>query len=197
MITAWYQGRHKGDLLGSIGYWLIRLGQWRQKFGRTTHCEAILAGYWYSAVIAGASRRDGKRVRAKVTDLEPGNWRIYDVPLWDQLLWEAKAVNMIGMPYSDAGAVSSASPFWSLLLGPFVGPIVLLNQWCSRFLLQAAGVIGSEDLSTSEAEALVVNLPGTRDITDEFFGVKPPSVIIPTDHPFLHLPANQLKEATQ
>lgn len=188
MITAWYIGNYKGDIRGKIGYWLIRLGQWRQHFGRIVHCEAILAGTWTSAVICSASRRDGMQVRAKVTDLNPAHWIILNVPLWDQAEWEVRVKPLLKTPYSDVGAVSSASPFISLLLGPFVGPIANLGQWCSRLLLQGAGVEGAEDMSVSEAFAHVVNLPGTVDITKRFFSTPPPGNLVniqPPDHPFL------------
>lgn len=193
MRTAWYIGNHKGDLLGMLGYWLIRLGQWRQRFGRTTHCEAILAGAWYKAVICGASRRDGKRVRAKVTDLNPKHWVILDVPLWDQASWEKEAEPLIGVPYSDIGAISSSSPFLSLVLGLFTEPIKELGQWCSRFLLQPAKVEGAEDMNVSEAMAVVLALPGTQDITKAFFAEPVPVdlVNIKVDHRFLHLAANK------
>lgn len=190
MIVAWYVGNHKGDLLGMIGYWLIRLGQWRQVFGKVTHCEAVLAGHWYSAVICGASRRDGKRVRAKVTELNPAHWRILEIPLWSQPEWERQARPLLGTPYSDAGAISSASPMLSLLLGPFVGPIARLGQWCSRFILQGAGVVGAEDMSVSEAMTYAVNLPGTVDITAEFFSTPRPGNLVniePPEHPFLKI----------
>lgn len=190
MIVAWYIGNHKGDLLGMLGYWLIRLGQARQHFGKVTHCEAILAGAWYSAVICGASRRDGKRVRVKVTDLNPEHWVVLDIPLWSQSEWEARVRPLLGAPYSDVGAISSASPFWSLILGLFAGPIADLGQWCSRLILQGADVVGAEDMSVSEAMTYVVNLPGTKDITAEFFSTPRPGNLVnisPPDHPFLKI----------
>lgn len=190
MIVAWYIGNHKGDLLGMLGYWLIRLGQVRQHFGKVTHCEAVLAGHWYSAVICGASRRDGKRVRAKVTELNPKHWRVLDIPLWSQSEWEARVQPLLGAPYSDIGAVSSASPFWSLIFGLFAGSIADLGQWCSRLVLQGADVIGAEDMSVSEAMIYVINLPGTRDITSEFFATPKPGNVVnipPPEHPFLKI----------
>lgn len=196
MITAWYVGNHKKDgAISLIGYWMIRIGQWRQLFGRVTHCEALLIGPWYSAVIAGCSRKDGKRVRVKLTELNPGNWRIIHVPSIDAEEWEARFKPLIGTPYSDAGAVSSASPFWSLILGPFVGPIALLGQWCSRTLLQCMGIAGAEDLSVSEAMTVVMALPGSEDITDAYFAVTRPEGVIPSSHPLLPTTLQE-KEAT-
>lgn len=175
MLTAWYIGDHSKDgFMARLGYALIRLGQIGQKYGRATHCEGIVVGPWWSCTIAGASRRDGAQVRFKTVDLTPGHWVILDVPQWDVVAFTAEAEKLAGTPYSDIGAASSAS----MLVGAFVRMagvrVAELGQWCSRFLPQCNKVQGAEDMSVSEAMTLALALPGTRDVTADFFSTPKP-----------------------
>lgn len=173
MLTAWYIGDHKDDdWLSRLGYWIIRFGQTAEKFGYSTHCEGIESGPWWNCTIWGASRRDGAKVRQKTTELTPGNWRILDVPLWDIEQFKERAVTLRGVPYSDFGAAASASMLVRVVAALCRIDLASLNQWCSRFLLQANDVDGAEDFSVSEAMALAWSLPGTRDVTAEFFSTK-------------------------
>ena len=169
MKTLWYIGDHKRDgFAARLGYVLIRLGQIGQKFGHVTHCEALLMGTATEATIASASLHDGG-VRIKTTDLTPGHWTVLDVPAWDVVGAAAWFDANAGRPYSTSGAASSASPFVGLvfrLLGVKPGE---LGEWCSRALASSAGVGGAEDMSVSELMALAWALPGTRDVTEDFF----------------------------
>lgn len=188
MITLWHIGNYKGDIPGKLGWMAIRLGQWRQRYERATHCEALLDGNWKRATICGASLRDDKMVRAKVAELKAKNWIVINVPKWEQHVWESRVRDLIGKPYSIIGAVSSASPFWSLVFGIFSRKkVVDLNQWCSRLILDGAGVIGAEDMSVSEALTYVMNLEGSTDITREFFERDPDEFQddLTPPHPFL------------
>jgi hypothetical protein len=174
MLTAFYIGNHKDDgWLARVGYVLIRAGQWLQRFGRATHCEAILQGPWWAAEIAGASRRDGAQVRVKTVALTPGNWLILDVPAWDLAEFRARLQPLLGAPYSDLGAAASASVAVGFLVWLLGKDIAGLGQWCSRTLLQCAGVEGAEDASVAEAMTIALALPGTRDVTDEYFSGGP------------------------
>jgi hypothetical protein len=170
MLAAFYIGDHKDDDFWSrVGYFLIRLGQSAEKYGYATHCEAIQGGPWWNCSIIGASRRDGKQVRQKTVRLTPGNWRILSVPAWDLADFNARAMPLLGTPYSDFGAAASASMLVRVIAWALQIDIASLSQWCSRFLGQGAGVYGAEDLSVSELMAHAVNLYGTVDVTDAYF----------------------------
>lgn len=178
MRTAWYIGDHKKDtLLARVGYWLIRFGQVRQRFGGHTHVEAIISGPWWNATIIGATRRkeDGACVRIKTTGLTPGNWLILDVPAWDHAEFMKRAKPLLGTPYSDVGAAASASMFVGFILWCAGVVIENLDQWCSRFILQSAGVEGAEDFNVAEAFTLAKSLPGSVDVTAEYFAASKPT----------------------
>ncbi len=173
MLTAWYIGDHsEDDFLARLGYRLIRFGQTAEKYGYATHCEAIIGGEWHNCQIVGASRRDGKQVRAKTVRMTPGNWRILSVPAWDLAEFNARALPLLGTPYSDFGAAASASLLVRAIAWALRIDIASLDQWCSRFLGQGAGVYGAEDLSVSELMAHAVNLYGTVDVTEQFFATR-------------------------
>lgn len=172
MLTLWYVGDHKDDgLLARVGYALIRLGQVGQKYGRATHCEALIEGDWWAATIAGASLRDGAQVRVKPgVALNPAHWVVLDVPLWDGPAAARWFDAHQGTPYSMLGAAASASMAVGLLVLLLRRPVATLGQWCSRALGDAAAVDGAEDMSVSELMAVALALPGTRDVTADFFG---------------------------
>ena len=170
MLTAWYIGDHSKDgFMARLGYALIRLGQIGQKYGKATHCEGIVMGPWWHCTIAGASRRDGAQVRFKTVELTPGHWVILDVPQWDVVAFTAEAEKLAGTRYSDIGAASSASMLVGLIVRLAGVQVAELGQWCSRFILDCNKVQGAEDMSVSEAMTLALALPGTRDVTSEFF----------------------------
>ena len=175
MLTAWYIGDHsEDDWLARLGYRVIRFGQTAEKFGYSTHVEAIQGGPWWNCSIIGASRRDGKQVRQKTIGLKPGNWRVFDVPAWDLQEFNKRAIPLLKTPYSDFGAAASASMFVRLVAFVLRIDIAKLNQWCSRFVGDGAGVGGAEDMSVSELMALASAMYGTRDVTEEYFSTPKP-----------------------
>lgn len=175
MLTIWYIGDHsEDDAWSRMGYFVIRFGQSAERFGYATHCEAVQCGPWFNCSLLGASRRDGKQVRQKTVRLTPGNWRVLDVPLWDLADFNRRAMPLLGTPYSDFGAAASASLFVRFVALVLRIDIVALDQWCSRFLAQGAGVEGAEDFSVSELMALAMALPGTRDVTEDYFSTPAP-----------------------
>ncbi len=170
MLVALYHGDHKKDgLKARLGYALIRLGQIAEVYGNYTHCEAILGGTWRSAEIASASVRDGNQVRVRTTELNPGHWTILDVPSSDVNTCRAWFTARQGVTYSMVGAVSSALWFARFLLHLKGVRIAGLGYWCSRAVAESMGLSGSEDMSVAEFVSVIWNLPGTRDVTREFF----------------------------
>lgn len=170
MLAAFYIGDHKDDgLLARVGYFVIRIGQILEKFGRATHCEAIQDGPWWNCSIIGASRRDGKQVRQKTVRLTPGNWRILSVPAWDLADFNTRAMPLLGTPYSDLGAAASASLLVRFVAWTLRIDVSKKGQWCSRFLGDGGGMHGAEDLSVSELMGHLMNLYGTVDVTDSYF----------------------------
>lgn len=174
MLIALYHGDHKKDgIKARLGYALIRLGQVSEVYSQYTHCEAILAGTWQKAFIGSASVRDGNKVRTKSTDLTPGHWTILDVPtanVYRSLMWfEAND----GKPYSMAGAVTSALWIARVVLRILGREPQELGMWCSRAVGESIGLVGSQDMSVAELAAALWNLPGTRDVTTEFFQQQP------------------------
>ena len=110
MKVALYIGDHVKDALTvRAGWWVTRLVQ-RGEFRSVTHCEAILDEYADGSVqIGSASIRDGG-VRTKVTWLNPDNWIIVDVPLWDVALSREFFEIHRGAPYSLSGAIATVLP---------------------------------------------------------------------------------------
>lgn len=175
MLTLWYIGDHRDDgFWPRVGYFVIRLGQTAERFGYATHCEAVQGGPWWACCIVGASRRDGAQVRQKTVALNPAHWRVLDVPLWDLQAFVQRATPLLGTRYSDFGAAASASMLARIAASVLRIDIASLGQWCSRFLADGNGVQGAEDFSVSELMALAWSLPGTRDVTVEFFSTPQP-----------------------
>lgn len=171
MLTAWYIGKSKNEGWKSR-LWdaLIRLGQINERFEHATHCEAVMSGHWAMATIAGASLRDDG-VRFKTTNLNPDHWIILSVPAWSRVRSEAWFTANKGQPYSALGAASSASLLVRFVLKLFKVRPSSLGEWCSRALGLSVGVGGAEDMSVSELMALAMALPGTKDVTSQFFGL--------------------------
>ena len=174
MRVAFYYGDHKKDgLRARLGYALIRLGQVSEVYSQYTHCEAILDGSWREAVIGSASVRDGNQVRIKTTDLTPGHWTVLDVPAADAKRARDWFDSNARRPYSMLGAVSSALWVARAALRLIGREPQELGQWCSRAVGESIGLVGSQDMSVAELAAALWNLPGTRDVTTEFFQQQP------------------------
>ena len=155
-----YIGRHEKDsLLARLGWGLVRLAQVGEQYRRVTHCEMLLGGTWSSALIGGASLRDGG-VRIKQTDLTPGNWIVLEVPAWDEKEARRRLEAEVGAGYDKPGAM--ATIFWFIAHS--------LSKWfCSELLAYLAGLMDAHRYKPSTLFALAASLPGTRDITDEVF----------------------------
>lgn len=170
MLIALYHSDHKKDgLKARLGYALIRLGQISEVYSQYTHCEAILSGTWQQAEIGSASVRDGNKVRVKSTDLTPGHWTVLDVPAADVNRAQQWFEDNEGTPYSMAGAVTSALWIARVVLRILGREPQELGMWCSRAVGASIGLVGSQDMSVAELAAALWNLPGTRDVTTEFF----------------------------
>lgn len=161
MIILGYVGNHSQDTLTArLGWALVRLAQVRETYGRVTHCEMLLEGYWRDALIAGASLRDGG-VRIKQTDLTPGNWIVLDVPSWSEEEARRRLEPELGKRYDARGAL--ATILW------FVAHS-LAKWFCSELLAHMAALIDPHRYKPSTLFALAASLPGTRDVTAVFFG---------------------------
>lgn len=160
MIIIGYVGDHKKDTLATrLGWALVRLAQVGDLYHKVTHCEALWSGSWRQAVIEGASVRDGG-VRIKVVDLTPGHWIVLDVPAWDQTRAMMFVRAKRAAPYDWRGAL--ATVLWLL-------PGSKTAWFCSELLAAAAGLLDPQRYKPSTLFALAASLPGTRDITAEFF----------------------------
>lgn len=170
MLIAFYRGGHaKDDWAARLGYALIELGQISELYGDLTHCEAILSGDWQAAQIASASVRDGNQVRIKTTGMNPAHWLVLDVPAADVVRVHAWFLRHLGVRYSMVGATASALWLARLLLKAVGKRPADLGQWCSRAVAEAIGLVGAEDMNVAELAATLMSLPGTRDVTDQFF----------------------------
>lgn len=172
MQFAFYYGDHKDDgFIARLGYALIRAGQVKEEYSKYTHCEAIMGRITNSnqVVIASASVRDGNQVRLKAVELNPARWLVLDCPdysLQQSLSW---FLENRGVPYSMVGAVASTLWIGRFLVSLFNVDPKELGQWCSRCLSDSVGISGGADFNVSELITLLTNIPGTTDITEDFF----------------------------
>lgn len=171
MLTAWYRGDHSDDALSArLGYRLIRIGQTREVYGQYTHVEAIHGGTWNDATIASASVRDGRKVRIeKHVRLNPLHWDVVEVPLWSLVQSVDWFREHRGEPYSMLGAAASAAWPVRAVLGLARVEIASLGTWCSRAVGESAGIVGAVDMSVAELAAVAFNLPGSEDVSKNFF----------------------------
>lgn len=160
MILLGYIGNHRKDTLSArLGWALVRMAQAGEMFKRVTHCEAALIGKASDVTMGGASLREGG-VRIKRAALTPGHWVVLDVPSWDSATaWKA-IVALQGRRYDWRGA--AATVLWFL-------PHSRSAWFCSELLAHAAGLVDAHRYKPATLFALAASLPGTRDITAEFF----------------------------
>jgi hypothetical protein len=160
MTIIGYIGNHSNDALSArLGWALVRLAQVGDKYRRVTHCEVLFSGSPSEATIGGASVRDGG-VRIKQTSLSHGSWVVLDVPAWDRSkAWEFIA-SQGGMKYDWRGAL--ATVLWLL-------PNSKAAWFCSEIMAFSVGLIDAHRYKPSTLFALAESLPGTRNITEEFF----------------------------
>lgn len=161
MIVLGYIGQNEGDS------WLVKAARavtrWVQKGSvdeKVTHVESLLAGDWRSARIGSSSLRDkGVRIKDNVL-LKENHWIVLDVPLFSAEKAEAWHKMYNGKVYDLAGAI--ATVLWLLKQKPdeFI---------CVEAVALPQGVVDAHQMTTAEFMAFCRSLPGTEDITQEFF----------------------------
>lgn len=171
MLVAFYKSNHKKDPFpASLGYAFIKLGQIGEAFSEFTHCEAIFEGDKEKVRMGSASVRDGYEVRITEAQLNPEHWVILDVPSKSAEESELWFLQNVKTTYSMIGAMASATWIVRIFLHLFQIKATELGQWCSRAVPESMQIKGSENMNVSEFMTVLVNLPGTRDVTAEFFG---------------------------
>lgn len=164
MIVLGYIGDHKKDTLSvRLGWALVRLAQWRSgTYHKVTHTELVLDGTTCrGATIASASIRDGG-VRTKTVDLERGNWIALEVPAWEPARPAARKwfKEHDGQGYDTIGAL--ATRIWWLRQS--------IEKWfCNESDGAAVGLLDPAQYLPAQFFAIAASLPGSRDVTDEFF----------------------------
>ena len=160
MKVAHYVGNHAADgLLARAGYAITRKVQ-KGPYAEITHCEVIHAEYDDGSVtIASSSFRDGG-VRSKRVTLNPANWIIVDVPLWDvdksvDLLFETA-----GEKYNIRGAIAT------VFIGSPERGKWFCNEWCAYPYVKASATFGPHQFA-----AICLTLG--HDITTDFFACRP------------------------
>lgn len=161
MIVLAYVGDHRKDgLAARIGWALVRLAQIGATWRRVTHVEAVLVGRGRHCTIASASLRDGG-VRIKPdADLTPAHWVAIDVPHWSTEAAIDWFTEHGGEPYDWRGAL--ATLFWFL-------PHSVRSWFCNEAVAAPHGVVDGHRLTPAAFVALVLSMPGSRVITEEFF----------------------------
>lgn len=160
MIILGYIGKHrKDDIAARAGWALVRLAQVRATYRRVTHVEAVLAGTAAACTIASASLRD-KGVRIKTTDMTAGSWIAIDVPGWSSVATAEWFAEHSGERYDWRGAL--ASVLWFL-------PHKAAQWFCNESIGAAVGLVDPHRLTPAAFMALAMSLPGSRDVTAEFF----------------------------
>ena len=161
MIVLGYIGENEGDS------WLVKAARavtrWVQKgsaYEKVTHVESLLSGNCKSARIGSSSLRDkGVRIKDNVV-LNKDHWIVLDVPLFSADKAEAWHRIYNGAVYDLAGAISTV--LWLLKQKPdeFI---------CVEAVARPQGIVDSHQMTTAEFMSFCMSLPGTEDITSEFF----------------------------
>ena len=164
MKTIHYIGSHAGDPLRQRLEWALVRAFQQGEFKMVTHSEAIHEEHADGTVtIASASWRENK-VRSKRTRLNPNNWIVIDMPMWD--VNKSKQLLSIYMDckYDLRGAIGTALPF--------VGaspkcPDISEGRWiCSEFVA-APYLYSAEIFSPSKFAAICATFGEV--ITEQFF----------------------------
>lgn len=170
MLVGFYKGDHKKDgILARLGYMTIRIGQVNELYGEYTHCEAIFNNDYKNAEIGSASVRDGNQVRITTKSLNPEHWTILDVPSKDAARSKLWFLDNAGKPYSKVGAMSSAVWIVRFILKVINIKPWLLGFWCSYAVPKSMDIVGGENMNVAEFKTVLINLPGTIDVTLEYF----------------------------
>lgn len=161
MIVLGYIGNDKKDPFTTR---LARkIIQWAQKgsfYEKVTHVESLLAGNAKSARIGSSSLKDGGvRIKDNV-ELNPKNWMAMSVPLFSEAKAEAWHVKNNGKKYDFKGAL--ATILW--LMGHEQDEII-----CVEAVAIPQNIIDAWAMTTAEFMAFCASLPGSVDVTTEFF----------------------------
>lgn len=160
MIILGFVGDHAKDtLMVRLGWALTRWVQ-RGAHKQVTHTESVLSGTHYKhCTIASSSARDGGvRIKEGVA-LTKGNWVAVDVPCWDMATAIAWFSARLGCRYDWLGAVGSVVFF---IPGTF-------NKYFCNNATGDAFIQESKQYPPAKFWAIALSMPGSRDVTDEFF----------------------------
>lgn len=159
MLIAHYVGSHAKDALPVRAGWAATRLVQKGKFGRVTHCEAILHAHGRAvADIASASLRDGGCVRIKErVALQPGNWLIADVPQWDDETSEIWFMRHEGLLYDLWGAWATVMP----------GHHRSDEFFCNEAVGASVGLLEPHTFTPAQFAAICFTLG--RDVTAQFF----------------------------
>lgn len=159
-------GQHSKDGPFARLFWsVVRFFQMGATYSRVTHAEALLYGTWDRAAIASASMRDGGVRTKRDVRLNPTHWLVLDVPAWEV----DKAIDWFnqhdGASYDWRGAL--ATVLWFL-------PHSEKSWFCNEAIAAPFGVVDAQRQMPSSFIALCMSLPGSRDVTAEFFSTPEP-----------------------
>ena len=164
-------GQHsKDDISARLGWGIVRLAQVGATYRRVTHVESHLGGPWYDCTIGSSTLRknaDGKtgvRTLSGVR-LNPAHWMVIEVPTWDVKHTTAWHARHDGAAYSWSGSV--ATIVWFLPHDP-------VRKNCVSAVGEPHGVVDVHRMTTAAFMALCMSLPGSRDVTAEFFATPEP-----------------------
>jgi hypothetical protein len=164
-VLAFVGQHNKDDFTARLGWAIVRLAQLGARYKRATHVESLVVGPWYSATIASSSVRDGGvRIKRDVR-LDPKNWIVIDMPMWDTedtIDWHALHD---GAEYSWSG--STATIVWFL-------PHDKERKNCVAAVGEPHGVIDVHRMTTAAFIALCFSMGG-MDITEQFFSTPEPA----------------------
>ena len=121
--AAFYKG--KGDLANKIIRWWTR--------SIYSHCELVFDG-----VCMSSSMRDGG-VRAKMIDLDSGNWDVIDVPWANRMYAHAHWIKTMNQPYGFMDLITSQV----FNRGMNDEGAAFCSEWCA----EALGIIRASTLS--------------------------------------------------
>lgn len=160
MIVLGYNGSHEKDTLPVRAGWLMTRSLQTGSFSSVTHTESVLSGDNYKRCTIGSSsaRDGGVRVKRDIA-LTKGNWLAIDVPSWDVALAEDWYVKHDGANYYWVGAANTV-----LLLLPKSDDQFFCNQ-----AVGAPFLCNSDSYKPCQTMAIAISLPGSRDVTTEFF----------------------------
>lgn len=158
MLVAHYIGSHKKDTLQVRAGWEVTRKVQRGDYKNVTHCEAILRDYGSGVADIGSSsvRDGGVRIKEFVT-LDPSNWIITDMPMWDAQRARSWFEWHTGMEYDFRGAWATVMP----------GRDDPQRAFCSKALGLSVGFADAYTLTPARLASACVTFG--RVVTSKFF----------------------------